>query len=565
LQGSGQSYPVSGIQHRRFATGTLDLGCSRNPIPTSEIKKMTRPNSTIPAIACLVLVLLAAVLHLSMSVNHDAAWLLHGTRNLVDGGVYGKTVVDVNPPLAWWIATPAVVTQKLFGIKLGLAFKLYVLFLIGVSVAICDRLLQHRFVNSCFATASNAKYVFAAICVLIAGYDFGQREHFMAILGLPYIVLIGLRWLDWDRRGEEQVEDYEGSPQTLVLAASALGAIGFCIKPHFLAIPIAMELWLLAKTRRLTSLFRIEILTLFATGTIYLICVCIFAPEWLQKVMPQAMSNYGAYSQAMPDVAIAYGRLLLLPGSAVALLFFSSRTLIRPISTAFFIAGIGAAISATAQSKGWSYHILPAMLMWSVAAGLELTSVILETRNDARPNIIPTFAALLLVLISVLKPSVRLSQDRFSDRGNEMMVQNLARLIDDQPETDRSVFAFNTSPRVIHSAVIASEGEWIGTACCLHFLPAAVRSPNDEQLRKVAQVQMDEVMSMLEQSPSQVLVVDEGPGKLAFAGFEFDYLEWFRENYPQRFENFIAEYDQHESIGYFAVFVRKNAIASVER
>ena len=513
----------------------------------------------------LVLIVLASALHLSMSVNHDAAWLLHGTRNLVAGGAFGETVIDVNPPLAWWIAAPAVAIQKLTGVKLGLAFKLFVLLLVGASAWISERILASRFVNKGSAIEGLTKYLLAAICLLIAGYDFGQREYFMAVLAMPYVVLTGCRWRELHRNSvEDGVQEVGVKNQfgvALVLLASFPGAIGFCIKPHFLAIPIALELWLLVKSRNVLNFLRIETLTIVVVGAVYLICVWVFAPNWLLEILPQAMTSYGAYSSPLSNVAIQYGKSLLAPGAAVLLMFLLWQSRIRPISTAFFVAGIGAAIAAIVQSKGWSYHILPAALLWSVAGGLELLGAIdafrSQQKSDKSSPAIPVFAGTMLILYCVLVPCINLMQDRLSDQGNEGRVNDLTELIDAQPDSDRSVFAFNTSPRVIHSAVIDSKGHWIGKACCLHFLPAMVRNPADDRLKEVAMEQMDEVMQMLEQSPCQVLVVDEGAGKLAFANVRFDYLKWFRENYPQRFEAFIANYEQQESIGYFAVFCRK--------
>ena len=223
----------------------------------------------------LVLIVLASALHLSMSVNHDAAWLLHGTRNLVAGGAFGETVIDVNPPLAWWIAAPAVAIQKLTGVKLGLAFKLFVLLLVGVSAWISERILVSRFVNKGSAIEGLTKYLLAAICLLIAGYDFGQREYFMAVLAMPYVVLTGCRWRELHRNSVEDGAQEVGVKNqfgvALVLLASFPGAIGFCIKPHFLAIPIALELWLLVKSRNVLNFLRIETLTIVVVGAVYLL------------------------------------------------------------------------------------------------------------------------------------------------------------------------------------------------------------------------------------------------------------------------------------------------------
>ena len=68
------------------------------------------------------------------------------------------------------------------------------------------------------------------LLTLAAGYDFGQREHLMAVAALPYLFLAARR--------------IEGVPTGLRPDARrrrCWPALGFALKPHFLAIPGLVE------------------------------------------------------------------------------------------------------------------------------------------------------------------------------------------------------------------------------------------------------------------------------------------------------------------------------------
>jgi hypothetical protein len=73
------------------------------------------------------------------------------------------------------------------------------------------------------------------LILLVATYDFGQREHLMLAASLPYLVLAARR--------------AEGVPTSRVLAigVALLAALFFALKPHFLAIPALVELYVLCR------------------------------------------------------------------------------------------------------------------------------------------------------------------------------------------------------------------------------------------------------------------------------------------------------------------------------
>src|SRR4029078_2668980 len=140
-------------------------------------------------IACLAVG--AALLHFFAPMNHDEAYLMALAGRLLDGGQVGKYIMDINRPHVWWISAMPVWLARQTGLRLDVAASVFTVTMAGLSVAAVARLTVAaglgRIPRSLFL-------VFAALLVLfIPGYDFGQREHWMALLTLPYIVACGCR------------------------------------------------------------------------------------------------------------------------------------------------------------------------------------------------------------------------------------------------------------------------------------------------------------------------------------------------------------------------------------
>jgi hypothetical protein len=124
-------------------------------------------------------------------INHDEAYLMALAGRLLDGGQFGKDIMDMNPPHVWWISAMPVWLARQIGLRLDVAASVFTVAMAVLSIAAVARLTATaglgRIPRSLFL-------VLAALLVLfIPGYDFGQREHWMVLLTLPYIVARGCR------------------------------------------------------------------------------------------------------------------------------------------------------------------------------------------------------------------------------------------------------------------------------------------------------------------------------------------------------------------------------------
>jgi hypothetical protein len=102
---------------------------------------------------------LSVAMQLAVPVNHDAAWVLIGAQRLLEGASFGSGVVDVNPPLAWWISAIPVALAGATGLPTGLVFKLFVMVAALVSVLASARLMQ-----TAGLTQSHSRWIALARC-----------------------------------------------------------------------------------------------------------------------------------------------------------------------------------------------------------------------------------------------------------------------------------------------------------------------------------------------------------------------------------------------------------------
>ena len=113
-------------------------------------------------------------------------------------------------------------------------------------------------------------------------------------------------------------------------------------------------------------------------------------------------------------------------------------------------------------------------------------------------------------------------------------------------------------------ALLASGRRWAGRACCMHFLPAAIR---DERLGTVAadertairaahaDRQLTEVADDLAKRKPAVILVDDAAKKLGFGDKPFDYLDYLGRD--PRYRSVFAGYEEGRKIGPFRVFLRR--------
>ena len=187
---------------------------------------------TVWAIALVISGCLLALLW-STSINHDTAWFLVATETWLNGAVLYEDIVEVNPPLNFYLTAPAVLLAEAIGVAPAQGQFLV------ISVVLAGVL---GWSGSLLAGISRGRrrllvLGLAAALVLPFLFSVAQREHVMLLLMTPWVI--------------GRVAGLENGHA----ARAGVAALGLCLKPFFMLYPLALTLHAMVAKRSLRPLF----------------------------------------------------------------------------------------------------------------------------------------------------------------------------------------------------------------------------------------------------------------------------------------------------------------------
>jgi hypothetical protein len=269
---------------------------------------------------------------------NDVGWQLWVARQLNAGSELYADILEVNPPLWFWMNAPVERVGEATGLgglgTLLLAFAACA----AVTIWLCSRLVE----------ASRERALLYASLVatlfLTSPFALGQREQFAWIVAVPYLALIARR--------------AEGRPVAagLALAVGLWAASGFALKHYFALVPIALEAWLWWRTRR--ARIRPELVGLALAAAAYAVAVLLLTPEYLGTMVPLLRLAYGGYDEPL----LAQLRQPALFAAAFAIVALTMRRLPVPmLAQAAAVAAGTFALIYLLQGKAFHYHAIPAL------------------------------------------------------------------------------------------------------------------------------------------------------------------------------------------------------------
>lgn len=315
----------------------------------------------------LALLLLACLgpFFFKLQITHDAAWQMWIARQLLHGADLYSDIIEINPPLWFWIAEPLSALSSRIGVSGTHALVAFFLGCIAASLTLSNRLLRG------WPWSRRTLFLAAFVIAALPPANFGQREQFALIVATPYVLLVGLR-----RSGV-------AVPVQLAAGAGLFAAAGFALKPHFALVPILLELWL----RR--RLIRPETVALGMSAVVYAASVLVFEPDYFTKAMPLTREAYGQFTHLAPSG--------LWPTALPFLLALLARADRDEVSSAFLVGSLTFYLIFIWQMKGFAYHVLPSMGMLVLALAACVTPQV-SVRNAI------AFAAALFALLPNLTP-----------------------------------------------------------------------------------------------------------------------------------------------------------------
>jgi hypothetical protein len=310
------------------------------------------PGPALAALACgLALPFLVATM--LPPANHDMAAILHFTERWLDGERLYVDLIDMNPPLIFLLSAAPIALARLFALDPIAAAALCVHALGAWSTFACHRILATR-----LQELGGLPLVLLPLAMFLigplAGHNFGQREHLMLLVALPYLCLSDARLAAI------------AVPPRLAIAIVAMATLGFCLKPHFLAVPALIELWLLRRRWRGPFLRSAPLAWMCGVALIYAALIAIAFPAYLARIVPLARAHYApslccltgldalghlSVPALLSSAEVARVGIIAIPAALLSLQRDASA-----LSRLLALAALGGLIAGLAQRKGWDYH-----------------------------------------------------------------------------------------------------------------------------------------------------------------------------------------------------------------
>jgi hypothetical protein len=492
------------------------------------------------------------------SPGHDQNWMICAAQRTLSGAkLYGPQISEVNTPLIMWFSMIPALLSRLLHLAPDQVLKLLVLAMICGSAAWSVRILR----NAGWATSPASVYLL--LCALLtgetwlSGYNFGQREHLVIILILPYIL-----------SAASGAASKMAFPERCALGF--IGGIALCFKPQQVLILVGLEIFLAAWNRSLRRLVGPDFLCALAAVFAYIGSVSLFAPLYF-KIMPILLDTYSSFASTTTWALIKDNQAFLILFLQILIIFILQRRRLRfaALPGAMLACSIASAVAYYVQHAGWYYQEIPQIAFLILAALfilLDFPPVLTNLIDGWRftPAFILATSAMLCLAVPLQFHFERAAERRAS--GNPIYPS--AVFAQYPPRSPVYVFSTNVSdafPAVSHDHLV-----WASRFPALWMLPAIIENQSAEAggpppakrlppqvVEQLANLQRAETTEDFRRWKPVVVVVKKCPAGIYCHGldrYNFDPLPWFLES-----PAFAAEWSHYrlqQVHGIYSVYVR---------
>ncbi len=293
------------------------------------------------------------ILYHPLRANHDVAQGINFGQLLLDGKLPYVDFVDINPPLIMYISLIPALVARILPIHAILANSLMLLALsIWSALAVRNMILisDNDFDRKELGLVLLAWIIFS----FFLGSHFGQREHIFMLMSFPFLIS---RWIKWEGK--------EVRRSTMVITA-LMSAVGACLKPHFIFVLLATEIYWSISKRNIRNFIQPEVFAFIAVclayGGHFFLWPDAVREAYFQRWVPFFIQRYQTY-----NVTFSYKHYAVAAAiSMVAWLPFILKLPVRGNSfqslerslTVFTMASLAIYFG---QHKGWIYQLIPAI------------------------------------------------------------------------------------------------------------------------------------------------------------------------------------------------------------
>jgi hypothetical protein len=297
-------------------------------------------------------------------IGHDQAWGVYMADLWLHGSaIDGKDLVELNPPFLVWFMSLPVLLARVTHLNLidacRVFFEAIFVGLLSWSALLLRRLTKgDTWLPWLFSIGATIGFM----CI-IPSEDMGERDHFAALMVMPYLILalFRVRHIRLNRWQE--------------FAIGLTAALGSCLKPQYVLIPIAVEivLFLLMKFRSFSAATAGFIAFFIPYGIVTLA----FYKRFFTEIIPAVSLTYYWYS---PNFRHMWGiaKPEVMQTLMILLLALLCSRLVRDenVVAIFFYATVVAFVLYFLQRQGFVYHRAPMRAYAFTLLGVVIAGVI---------------------------------------------------------------------------------------------------------------------------------------------------------------------------------------------
>lgn len=350
----------------------------------------------LPITITFLMVMLGIGIQTHLIFNLDVSWLMHVGEKMLAGGSYANDFFEVNPPMSIFLYLPAVLLSKFLQVNFITSSLIYTYTFLILSL-VCCYLLLLKLLEPNTRLVNILIFAIAFAYLFLPATQLGQREHFMVMLIMPYVLLLALRLAN------KRINNF------WAFLLGVFAGLGFSIKPFFFLAWLVLESYYSVTKKQFFAWIRIETLAIFLVVVSYLIAILTVTPDYLSKVLPFIWKFY--YASFSSDFSLV--AMLPLPYFiglvVIGYLFIRSDLTYKNLADLLQLTTIVMLIIYVIQRTNWYYHILPSVIFLTVflvlvcyeslSSGLTITHrqlIILSNRHSLRAYLL---IALLVVPI----------------------------------------------------------------------------------------------------------------------------------------------------------------------
>ncbi|HJQ59975.1 MAG TPA: hypothetical protein VJ890_23925 [Vineibacter sp.] len=508
--------------------------------------------------ALLVLIPAAwAAVYLLPPINHDVGALMDVVHRWLNGERLYVDIIDVNLPLVFIFYAPPELLARIFAFT-GLAATTWLTIWVYVAIAgsfLACRDLVHRVPSLAHPlTEALVPPTLLFLFVVLPSDNFGQREHLMFVLTAPYLL-----------HAAERAEGRAAAIGRLPTWAIALAAgIGLAQKPHFALIPLAVEAYLLLHRGWRRTLGDIVPWLIVAVFVAHALLIVFGTPAYGSTVLPIIWENYtnlggNAWQKVLFGPVLGPALLALFAFGLLAI--FLARTVAARVIVAY---GIGAALAAAVQAKGWPYHVLPGLAAAILLAAVTISQMIdryLPIDREAHRLPVAAISATFLILLyfqaALFAPPFE-KQRQFDDSITGVLLHVVEQHAPNKRILVLSPGIYPHYPLVNYAKVRVTmrfQTMWVlqGIYADCEEYPTLYNAPED--MSDAERFVFDSVSDDFERQQPDLVVVDRVAGMPRCQGRVFDYLEYFQRN--PKFARAFERYAHFMDVERYSIYKRR--------